>query len=221
MAATPHKTHRILVVDDHPIVRQGIALLINQESDLEVVREAGSAEEAMKALAEAPTDVAIVDLSLGGGSGLDLIKSMRLRYPDILVLVMSMHDENLYAERVLRAGAKGYIMKQEGTERILTAIRQILGGDIYVSDRMRTKMLQRLIDNRGEPGDSPVACLSDRELEVLRLIGQGFGTSEIARDLHRSVKTIEAHRANIKDKLDLRTAGELVRFAVQWVEKEA
>lgn len=130
---------------------------------------------------------------------------------------MSMHDESLYAERVLRAGARGYIMKQEATEKIIAAIRQILGGDIYVSDRMRTRMLQRLVDNRGEPSESPLSCLSDRELEVLRLIGQGLSTGDIARDLCRSVKTIEAHRANIKEKLNLKNSSELVRFAIQWV----
>jgi len=209
----------ILIVDDHPIVRQGIALLINQQPDLNVSCEAGSAEEALEVLAkrEEPLQLAIVDLSLGGMSGLELVKALRTRYHDLSVLVMSMHDESLYAERVLRAGARGYIMKQEATEKIIAALRQILRGEIYVSDRMRNRMLERLIDNRGESSESPLASLSDRELEVLRLIGRGLSTGEIARDLCRSVKTIEAHRANIKEKLSLRGGAELVRFAIQWV----
>ncbi len=209
----------ILIVDDHPIVRQGIALLINQQTDLEANCEAGSAEEALELLAKraAPLHLAIVDLSLGGMSGLELVKVLRSRYPELPILVMSMHDESLYAERVLRAGARGYIMKQEATEKIIAALRQILRGEIYVSDRMRNRMLERLIDNRGESSESPLASLSDRELDVLRLIGRGLSTGEIARDLCRSVKTIEAHRANIKEKLGLRGGAELVRFAIQWV----
>jgi len=215
------KKARILVVDDHPIVRQGISQLINRESDMEVCCEAGTAEDALAALAGGCNHaVAVVDISLEGLSGIELTKLIKTRHPDVPVLIMSMHDESLYAERALRAGARGYVMKQEATEKILTAIRQILDGEIYVSDRMRSKMLQRLIDNRAETTASPIACLSDRELEVLRFIGRGFGTGEIARELHRSVKTVEAHRANIKDKLQLKTSAELVRFAVQWVEAE-
>lgn len=211
---------RVMIVDDHPIVRQGIALLINQQPDLQSCCEMGSAEEALERLngeGRNCTDMLVVDLSLGGMSGLELVKAIRARFPELPILVMSMHDESLYAERVLRAGARGYIMKQEATEKIIAAIRQILGGDIYVSDRMRTRMLQRLVDNRGEPSESPLSCLSDRELEVLRLIGHGLSTGDIARDLCRSVKTIEAHRANIKEKLNLKNSSELVRFAIQWV----
>lgn len=212
--------HRILIVDDHPIVRQGIAQLINQEQDLHVCCEAGDADGALEKFRTCQHDVAIVDISLTGVSGIELLQMLRQRGYEIPVLVMSMHDEALYAERALRAGARGYIMKQEATEKILTALRQILKGDIYVSDKMRSRMLQRLIDNRPEENASPVSTLSNRELEILRMIGQGFGTGEIARELKRSVKTIEAHRANIKDKLGLKTAAELVRFAVQWVENE-
>lgn len=213
--------HRILIVDDHPIVRQGIAQLINQEYDLQVCCEAGDADEAMEKFRTCSHDLAIVDISLTGVSGIELLQMLRQRGYETPVLVMSMHDESLYAERALRAGARGYIMKQEATEKILTALRQILKGDIYVSEKMRSRMLQRLIDNRPEENASPVATLSNRELEILRMIGQGFGTGEIARELKRSVKTIEAHRANIKDKLALKTAAELVRFAVQWVESES
>jgi DNA-binding NarL/FixJ family response regulator len=217
---------KVLIVDDHPIVRQGIAQLINHESDLEVCCEAGDAEQAIETLYKCSghgsnghaTDIAIVDMSLPGISGIELIKSMHIRHPDLPVLVISMHDETLYAERALRAGAKGYIMKQEATEKVLTAIRQILLGEIYISETMRSKILQRIIDNRFETPSSPVSRLSDKELEVLHLIGKGLRTSDIARELHRSVKTVEAHRANIKDKLNLKNAAELVRFAVQWLE---
>lgn len=212
---------RILIVDDHPIVRQGIAQLINRESDMHVCCEAGDADQAIEKMKECAHDIAIVDISLTGVSGIELIQMLRQRGYEFPVLVMSMHDESLYAERALRAGARGYIMKQEATEKILTAIRQILHGEIYVSEKMRSRMLQRMIDNRTETNTSPVANLSNRELEILRMIGRGLGTGEIARELKRSVKTIEAHRANIKDKLGLKSAAELVRFAVQWVENEA
>lgn len=211
---------RILIVDDHPIVRQGIAQLINRESDMHVCCEAGDADQALEKMKECTHDIAIVDISLTGVSGIELIQMLRQRGYEFPVLVMSMHDESLYAERALRAGARGYIMKQEATEKILTAIRQILHGEIYVSEKMRSRMLQRMIDNRTETNTSPVANLSNRELEILRMIGRGLGTGEIARELKRSVKTIEAHRANIKDKLGLKSAAELVRFAVQWVENE-
>ena len=220
------KKSSVLIVDDHPIVRQGIAQLINRESDLEVCCEAGTADQALEALNKCgrscskncSVDIAVVDMSLPGISGIELIKTIRAHYPDLPVLVISMHDESLYAERALRAGSKGYIMKQEATENVLTAIRQILRGEIYISDSMRSKILQRIIDNDFEIPSSPVSRLSDKELEVLRLIGMGFKTSDIAMELHRSVKTVEAHRANIKDKLNLKNATELVRFSVQWVE---
>lgn len=220
MRHTANKS-RVLVVDDHPIVRQGVAQLINREDDLAVCCEAGDAEQALEELARRPCDIAIVDMSLPGISGIELIKTLRVRHPALPILVISMHDESLYAERALRAGARGYIMKQEATEKVLTAIRRILHGETYVSDRMHAKILQRIIDNRSETPASPVSHLSDKEIEILRLIGMGLGTSDIARELNRSVKTVEAHRANIKEKLDLKTATELVRFAVQWVESEA
>ncbi|MGD9787832.1 MAG: response regulator [Sulfuricellaceae bacterium] len=218
----PEDVIKIMIVDDHPIVRQGIALLFDSQDDMRAVCEAGSGEEALASLTRsdgACADLMVVDLSLEGMSGLDLIKAVRSRFPEMPMLVMSMHDESFYAERVLRAGARGYIMKQEATEKILTAVRQILRGGIYVSDKMQTRMLQRLVDSRGEQVETPLSALSDRELEVLRLIGRGLSTGEIARDLHRSVKTVEAHRANIKEKLNLKNAAELVRYAIQWVEQ--
>lgn len=212
--------NRILIVDDHPIVRQGIAQLINREADMHICCEAGCAEQALEKANGCRHDIAIIDISLTGASGIELIQMLRQHGHDMPILVMSMHDESLYAERALRAGARGYIMKHEATEKILTALRQILHGEIYVSDKLRSRMLQRLIDNRPETSISPVAGLSNRELEILRMIGKGFCTGEIARELKRSVKTIEAHRANLKDKLKLKSGAELVRFAVQWAENE-
>lgn len=207
---------RILIVDDHPLVRQGIAQLVDRQADLQVCGEAGNADEAIAAIHNCRPDLVIVDISLEGISGIELVKTIKAGNAQLPVLVMSMHDESLYAERALRAGARGYVMKQEMPEKILAAIRQILQGDIHVSDKMRSKMLQQMID--GHPyAISPVAGLSDRELEVMRLIGQGFGTAEIAGKMSRSVKTIEAHRANLKEKLKLKTGAELVRYAIQWV----
>ena len=213
---TNGKKAKIVIVDDHPIVRQGISQLVNQESDLEICCQAGDMDSALGAMAACKHAMAIVDISLAGVSGIELIKAARVKHPDLPVLVMSMHDESLYTERALRAGARGYIMKQEATEKILTAIRQILAGEIYVSDKMRSTMLQRIIDNRVDADASPVAGLSDRELEVLRLIGRGYGTSEIAEEIHRSVKTVEAHRANIKEKLKLKHSSDLLQWAIAW-----
>lgn len=215
------KTATILIVDDHPIVRQGMVEVINREADLKVRTEADNAEQALQFLGvePCPFDLVITDISLGGVSGLELIKLVHSRHENLGVLVISMHDESLYAERALRAGARGYIMKQESTEKILTAIRQILAGEIYLSEKMRTQMLQRMVDHRPQPGAPTLAALTDRELEVMRLIGLGLGTGDIARELHRSVKTIEAHRSNAKDKLGLKTSAEFVRYAIQWVEK--
>lgn len=206
---------KILIVDDHLIVRQGIAMLINQEPDLHACCEAGDAEQAMAANAACPHRLAIVDLSLAGGSGLELVKQMRQKFPELALLMMSMHDETVYAERALRAGAHGYLMKQEATATMLTAIRLILRGELYVSDRMRSRMLQRQLHGGGS--ESPVAGLTAAEFDVLLFIGMGLGTSEIAERLKRSVKTIESHRANIRRKLDLKSGNELVLFAINWL----
>lgn len=217
---TPAKTSRktkIMIVDDHPLVRQGIAQLINEEADLHVCCEASDAGVAIEAIHKCVPDMVIVDISLEGISGIELVKIIKGKHANLPMLVMSMHDEALYAERALRAGAKGYIMKQEAPEKILTAIRQIQRGNLYVSDKMRDKMLQQLITHEPQVSTSPVADLSDRELEVMRLIGQGFSTAEIAAKMSRSVKTIEAHRGNLKEKLKLKTGAELVHFAIQWV----
>jgi DNA-binding NarL/FixJ family response regulator len=211
---------RVLVVDDHPLMRKGVSQLIDQEHDLTVVGEAEDAHKAMTAVESAKPDVALIDISLNGSSGIELIKNLKVRFPNLKMLVLSMHDESVYAHRALRAGACGYIMKQEGTERVLTAVRKVIGGEIYLSERMGSRMLHTLVNGREPSAGSPVEVLSDRELEVFSLIGQGHGTRPIAEKLHLSVKTIESHRAHIKEKLNLQTAAELVHHAIQWVQCE-
>jgi DNA-binding NarL/FixJ family response regulator len=208
------KKNRVLVVDDHPIVRQGMALLINREPHLEVCGESAEAGAAMEAVERLRPDIVIVDLSLNGPDGMDLIKAIRGR-STVPVLVLSMHDELTYADRALRAGANGYIMKQEATTRVLTAVRKILSGDVYLSDRASNRVVKQFV--RGSARDkSPIAELSDRELEVFRLIGQGHATRQIAEELHLSVKTVESYQAHIKEKLSLRSARELVQHAILW-----
>jgi DNA-binding NarL/FixJ family response regulator len=214
--AVPVKRSRVFVVDDHPIVRQGLALLINRESDLTVCGQAEDAPSAMHALASDRPDILIVDISLNGPDGLDLLKDVRMRYPDLPVLILSMHDESIYAERALRAGAQGYIMKQEATEKVLVALRRILQHEIYISERIANRMLQRYIGSRTVGRPSSIAELTDRELEVFRLIGKGHSTRRIAEELHISVKTVESYQAHIKEKLSLRSARELVQHAIQW-----
>lgn len=212
---------KVLIVDDHPIVRQGLTQLLNGEADLVVCGEAETARRAMAAITELDPDLAIVDITLQGTNGIELIKNIVAQWPELPILVLSMHDESLYAERALRAGAKGYVMKQEATEKLTGALRRILNGQIYVSEKLADKMMRKAIDGKSVQDASPVSALSDRELEVLQLIGQGQGTRQIAEDLNLSVKTIESHRAHIKEKLNLKTAPEMVRFAVQWVNQEA
>ncbi|MBN2536593.1 MAG: response regulator transcription factor [Spirochaetales bacterium] len=211
---------RLLIVDDHPIVRQGITRLINYEDELMVCGEAGNAKEALEAVEREKPDMVIVDISLKGRSGLELIKDLRMRYQDLPVLVVSMHDESLYAERVLRAGAKGYIMKQEPPEKVLNAIRQVLSGKIFVSEKMREKMLQRYVLGSSQKNVSTVERLSDRELEVFRLIGKGMGTRQIAKELDLSIKTVETYREHIKEKLNLENSSKLLQYAIDWVQNE-
>lgn len=210
------RARRIFLVDDHPIVRQGLALLINGEADLTVCGEADGGTTALQAIDEARPDILVLDISLNGPDGIDLLKMIRIKDPALPVLILSMHDEATYAERALRAGANGYIMKQEATERVLTAIRRILRGEVHLSDRLTDRMLHHLIRGSAPSKDSPVANLSDRELEVFRLIGEGHGTRQIAEDLHISVKTVESYQAHIKEKLALRNARELVQHAIEW-----
>jgi len=207
----------VLIVDDHPIVRQGLALLIDQEKDLEVCGQAEDAHEAMQAIRQLNPDMVIVDISLKDTSGMELIKDLKIQHPDLPVLTLSMHDEAIYGERALRAGARGYIMKQEATGKVVTAIRRVLAGEVYVSDGMAAKMVSKLVGGGTRTAGSPADSLSDRELEVFRMIGEGFGTREMAEKLHLSVKTVETYRAHIKDKLGLQDANELLRTAIQWV----
>ena len=207
---------RIFIVDDHPIVREGLSLMMNREPDMMVCGEAEEATRALQAMTAAKPDFLIVDISLSGPDGLDLLKSIRARYPSLPVLMLSMHDESIYAERALRAGANGYIMKQEATDRVLVAVRQILTKKVYVSDRIANRMLQQYIKGSVNESKSPIAELSDRELEVFRLIGEGHGTRMIADELHLSVKTVESYQAHIKEKLSLKNGRELVQRAIQW-----
>jgi DNA-binding NarL/FixJ family response regulator len=206
---------KVFLVDDHPIVRQGLALFIEREPDLMVCGEAEDATSALQAIRDSTPDFVILDISLDGRDGLELLKTLRVRHPNLPVLVLSMHDESVYAERSLRAGANGYIMKQEAADKVITAIRQILGGDVYLSDRLTKRMLQQFVNGSISPRD-PLAKLSDRELEVFRLIGAGHGTRQIADELHVSAKTVESYQAHIKEKLALRNARELVQHAVEW-----
>ena len=208
--------HRVFLVDDHPIVRQGLTLLINQEPDLEVCGEVESAWSVGAALAALSPDVLVLDISLNGPDGIDLLKNIRLTDANLPILVLSMHDESVYAERALRAGANGYIMKQEATEKVLVAIRRILQREVYMSDRMASRMLRQMVSKSAIPQAASIASLSDRELEVFRLIGDGHGTREIAEALHLSIKTVESYQAHIKDKLALPSARALVQRAIEW-----
>lgn len=217
-AASQKQKCKIFIVDDHPIVRKGLTQLINQENDLTVCGEADSAYSALEALKKIKPDLAIIDISLQGVDGIELMKTMKTRYNGLPVLVVSIHDESIFAERALRAGARGYIMKQEAIEKIMEAIRKVLKGDLYISERVSENIVKRFIDGKAEISSSPVEVLSDRELEVFQLIGQGYGTSQIAGELHLSVKTVESYRANIKEKLKLKNAAELMKHAVHWVE---
>jgi DNA-binding NarL/FixJ family response regulator len=207
---------RVFVVDDHPIVRQGLALMINAESDLTVCGEAEEAQSALQAIVTCKPDILIIDISLNGPDGLELVKHVRTIYPELPILILSMHDEATYAERALRARANGYIMKQEATEKVLIAVRRILNGEIYLSERMANKVLQQYMVGSPVAGQSRITELSDRELEVFRLIGDGHGTRQIAEELHLSVKTVETYQAHIKEKLLLRTGREMVQQAIFW-----
>jgi len=202
------------------MMREGLAQLINNESDLMVCGEAGAGRAVPELVAKTKPDLLIADISLPDRNGLEVIKDMQTLQPGLAVLVISMHDESLYAERVLRAGGRGYVMKQEGGKKLMTAIRQVLSGRIYVSEKMSAKILESFSGQAAEASRMPMENLSDREFEVLQLIGEGKGTREIADQLTLSIKTVDAHRANIKRKLNLKTGPELVRYAVRWVESQ-
>jgi DNA-binding NarL/FixJ family response regulator len=218
-AALTAKKTRIFILDDHPIVRQGIAEMINDEADMTVCGESDNYQEAMGVVENLKPDVILVDISLNGSSGLEFLKSLKIHNPDCKALILSMHDETLYAERALREGARGYIMKQEATEKIMDAIRHVMKGQIYLSDHMMERILEKKYGGISADA-SPIEALSDRELEVFRMIGEGISTSLIAKQLHRSVKTIETYRARIKVKLNLKNNMELIRLAMNWVQSE-
>jgi DNA-binding NarL/FixJ family response regulator len=209
-------------VDDHPVTREGLARLINQESGLAVCGEADTPARALSGIAARQPDLAVVDVSLAAGAcGLELIKDLAARHPRLKTLVLSTHDENLYAERALRAGARGYVMKQEPTAQVMLAIRKVLNGEVYLSPAMSGRLLRKLTGSRIAPLASEIERLSDRELEVYRLLGQGRGTRQIAADLHLSISTVETYRTHIKEKLGLNSAPELVRHAVEWMHSQA
>ena len=211
---------KILVVDDHPMTRFGVAQRIRAEPTFTVCGEAASAAAALTAVEKFSPDLVLADLSLGERSGLELIKDLQPLHPHLPVLVFSMHYETLYAERSLRAGARGYLMKSEGAEKLLEAIRCVLRGEIYLSQVMRDRAVHRFASGPAAAGGDNAAVLSDRELEILELIGQTLGTKQISQRLHLSVSTVETHRAHIKEKLNLRSGPELVRAAVEWLAKE-
>ncbi len=214
------KKRTILLVDDHPLFRKGMIELLSQEPDLDVGKEADNSGSALDAIRSQKFDMAIVDVGLRGGSnGIELTKMIKAERPDLPVLVVSMHDEALYAERALRAGARGYVMKREALNSILSAVRDVLDGNMYISSSISKRMLFDHIHGSGQ-ARSAVDRLTDRELEVFQLIGQGRDMHEIARDLHLSKKTVEAHRSNIKEKLGVTSAREVVRYAAQWVDHQ-
>jgi DNA-binding NarL/FixJ family response regulator len=219
MKTSVQSKKRIVIVDDHPMMREGLAQLIEHEPDLAVDAQADSAGEALRFIEKAVPDLLVVDISLPDKSGLELIKDVQVLHPRLPILVISMHDESLYAERVLRAGGRGYIMKQEGGKRLMQAIRQVLSGRIYVSEKVSSRILENVSGHRSD-SHSPVERLSDREFEVFQMLGQGQATRDIAQHLHLSIKTVEVHRANIRRKLELASGSELVRYAIRWNEAQ-
>jgi DNA-binding NarL/FixJ family response regulator len=220
--ATPQKAKqaRILLVDDHAVVRFGIAQLINRQPDLIVCGEEEDASNALTAIGRLKPDLVIADISLKDSSGLELMRNVKAQYSKLPVLVVSAHDESIYAEIAFRAGALGYLMKEEALEKVVTAIRRVLGGNIYVSDVLGARMLQQQVLGQSNVNESPVKSLSDREMEVFQLIGRWKKTKEIASELHLSIKTVEYYREQIKRKLNLKSGSELTHYATSWVDRE-
>jgi DNA-binding NarL/FixJ family response regulator len=213
----PPDAKRIVIVDDHPLFRKGLEQLINSAEHFAVCGEAGNAAEAMEVIRRIAPDLAIVDLSLPGANGIELIKNIRSEFPKLPILVLSMHDESLYALRALRAGAQGYVMKQEALGNVVNAIREVFQGRPYLSPAMSATVIAKFAQGEGESGENAIDRLSDRELEILELIGKGNEVRQIAKSLHLSPKTVETHRAHIKEKLNFANAHQLGRFAVQWI----
>lgn len=212
---------RLLIVDDHPLFREGLRQIIERDPDLTVCGEAANAQEALQALPELKPDLVLVDISLGGSSGIDLIKAIKNDYDELPVLVVSMHDESLYAERALRAGAMGYIMKHEPGKTVKAAIHKVLGGEMYLSEKMSSTVISKFMRGQADRPASPIELLSDRELEVFRMLGQGKGTRQIAKDLNITIATVNSFRNRIKEKLHLKTATEVMLHAIQWSREEA
>jgi DNA-binding NarL/FixJ family response regulator len=220
-AAQASGKKRILLVDDHPITRQGMKAVINSQPDLEVCGEADQAPQAVELFQELRPDLAIVDIALKTSNGIELTKNLKALAPEFPVLVVSMHEENLYAERAVRAGAMGYLMKQEAGDKIVLAVRRILQGEIYLSDKAKERMLHHFVNKRGDRSEFAIDSLSDREMEVFHLIGNGYSTRQIAQRLKLSSKTIDSYREHLKLKLNLATGAELVRYAIQWGRSES
>ncbi|TXI17982.1 MAG: response regulator transcription factor [Nitrosomonas sp.] len=211
---------KVMLVDDHAMLRHGMAMLINMEPDMEVFAEAGDGNEALTILKKSgPVDIVLLDVTLKTVSGFEVIKSMHALIPTLPILFISMHDESIYAERALRAGARGYVMKQEPGEILLTAIREVLKGNVYLSKQMHEKVLKRMVAGSAEP-EQLINTLTPSEFEVLHLIGQGHSSQEIAKLLCRSIKTIETHRFNIRTKLNLKDGADLIRYATRWISEE-
>ena len=215
-SGTVPRKSRVFIVDDHPLVREGLTNLINAQDDVMVCGEAKDSSEAIDGIAKERPEVAVIDISLANESGLELIKNLVRQFPQVALIVLSMHDEALYAERALRAGARGYVMKHETSKSVLASIRQVLGGGLYVSERIANRIALRLTSSRRPVASSPVERLSDRELEIFRLLGQGRSPSEIARDLNLSLKTVQAYCARAKEKFGITSLTELLRAAIQW-----
>lgn len=211
---------RILIVDDHPVMREGLVRVLEREAGLRVCAEAASIPEALAAITTAKPDLAIVDISLGGQNAIELIKDIKVRHPQLPLLVHSMHDEAVYAERSLRAGASGYVMKQEPPQQLLAAVRRVLDGEIYLSENMTRELVRRTAIGGRNEGASSLHQLSDREFEIFEMLGRGLQIKEIAGLLHLSAKTVHSHRERLKEKLQLRSSASVVRRAIQWAESQ-
>jgi DNA-binding NarL/FixJ family response regulator len=215
---TENRKTRVFLVDDHPLVREHLTALIQREADLEVCGEAADAPTALELISRQSPDLVILDISLKQSNGLELIKDLKQRWPKLPVLVLSMHDEMLYAERSLRAGALGYITKEEATVNVLSAVRKVLGGEVYLSERMAGRVMKRMVSRAKDELGSPLEVLTDRELEVFQMLGRGMGTRQIAEELRLGIKTVESCRARIKEKLQLQDGNQLLQHAIQWVQ---
>lgn len=211
---------QILLVDDHPVVRDGLTTIINHQRDLNVCGGADDAHQALKAISELKPDIVVVDISLKNSDGIELTKSIKAKYPKLRVLVLSVHDESIYAERALRAGARAYLMKEVVSENIVKAIRSVSKGEIYVSDTISKKFLHKIAGDKADKTKTSIENLSDREFEIFRLIGEGYKASQIAKKLHLSVKTVETYRGRLKEKLNITDASKLLRYAIKWVSSD-